>query len=144
DEVERLRQENRNLKRLQEIVHFLGNATELDALVPEIVGLGVSISGLSRGLLALLGSKSASGERAFTVRVVRGITREERSSPEVRVLRKILARTLEERRPFFEADAKLLADSLDDAERRTLHHGEVVALPLEAKVARGGAVEDEL
>src|SRR5581483_11215556 len=61
-----------------------------------------------------------------------------------RVLRKILARTLEERRPFFEADAKLLADSLDDAERRTLHLGAVVALPLEAKVARGGAVEDEL
>jgi hypothetical protein len=141
-EVDRLRQENRNMKRLQEVIHFLGNATELDALVPEIVGLGVSIAGLSRGLLALLGSKSASGERAFTVRVVRGIGREERSSPEVRILRKILARTLEERRPFFEADARNLAD--DSREGRDLALGAVVALPLEAVLSHGASSETEL
>lgn len=142
DEGERLRQENRNLKRLQEIVHFLGNTTDLDQLVPEVVGLGVSISSLSRGLLALLGSKSAEGERAFTVRVVRGITRDERSSPEVRFLRKVLAKTLEERRPFFEFDAPRLAESWGEPHARDLQLGAIVALPLEAKLTQASTGEE--
>jgi hypothetical protein len=135
-----LREENRNLKRLQEAIHFLGSTEDLNALVPEIVGLGTSLSGLTRGLLVLLGGKQKSGEKAFKVRVVRGISRDERSTPEVRILRKILAKTLEERRAIFEADARTtdFARGVPEADHLVL--GSVCSLPLEAEGELLGAL----
>ncbi len=135
-----LRQENRNLKRLQEAIHFLGSTEDLTALIPEIVGLGTSLSGLSRGLLALLGGKQKSGERAFKVRVVRGISRDERSTPEVRILRKMLAKTLEERRAIFEPDARTSDFARGASEAEHLVLGSVCSLPLEAEGELLGAL----
>jgi hypothetical protein len=129
-DLARLKAENRNLKRLQEVIHFLGAADDLTTLVPEVVGLASSISGLTRGMLALLGSKSRDGECAFKVRVVRGITRAERDAVEVRVLRRILARTLEDRRAAFEADAREIDIAREERESDHLHLGAVVSLPL--------------
>lgn len=128
----RLRAENRNLKRLQEVIHFLADAADIDTLVPEIVGLGTSISGLSRGLLALLGNKAPNGDRSFKVRVVRGITREERADPEVRLLRKALASTLEDRRSYFEGDVRRSDLCRGERDAEGLALGSVVSLPLEA------------
>src|SRR5205807_5790027 len=108
--------------------------------VPEIVGLGTSISGLPRGLLALLGNKTKSGERAFKVRIVRGITRDERATPEVRLLRRFVAKTLEERRAFFEGDAR--TSELARHERDVEHYalGSVCSVPLEAEGELLGAL----
>lgn len=139
-DLERLRQENRNLKRLHEVIHFLGAADDLNTLVPEIVGLATSISGLPRGLLALIGEKTKTGERAFKVRIVRGITRDERATREVRLLRRFLAKTLEERKAFFEGDARLspLARNERDIEHDAL--GSLCSLPLEADGELLGAI----
>jgi len=139
-DLARLRAENRNLKKLHEVIHFLGGADELATVVSEIVGLGSSISGLSRGLLALAGSKTHDGGRAFKVKVVRGITRDERRTPEVRVLRKILAKTLEDRKSIFEGDARKsgFVWGVQDVEHYAL--GSVASLPLEADGELWGAL----
>ncbi len=139
-DLSRLRAENRNLKKLHEVIHFLGGADDLATVVSEIVGLGSSISGLSRGLLALAGSKTHEGGRAFKVKVVRGISRDERRTPEVRVLRKILAKTLEDRKSIFEGDARKsgFVWGVQDVEHYAL--GCVASLPLEADGELWGAL----
>jgi transcriptional regulator with GAF, ATPase, and Fis domain len=141
----RLKAENRNLKRLQEVIHFLASADDIDTLVPELVGLATAVSGLSRGLLALLGSKSPNGDRSFKVRVARGITREERATDEVRALRRILARSLEEKKAFFEGDVRrsdlITTDAAGDSrELERYQLGAVVSLPLEANGELLGAI----
>ncbi len=139
-DLERLRAENRNLKRLHEVIHFLGAADDLKTFVPELVGLGTSISGLTRGLLALIGSKAKDGSREFKVKVVRGITKDERRTPEVRVLRKILARTLEDRRAVFEGDARKSEYARNEQDVDLYALGAVACLPLEAEGELWGAV----
>jgi hypothetical protein len=136
-DLERLRQENRSLKRLQEAIHFLTGADRLKSLVPEVVGLGISISGLGRGLLAL---RSERGDRAFKVKVVRGITRDERSTPEVRVLRRILGKTLEQRKPIFLGDARQSEFAAGARDVAYYALGAVCALPLEADGEVVGAI----
>lgn len=139
-DLERLKAENRNLKKLHEVIHFLGAADDMKTFVPELVGLGNSISGLTRGLLALIGSKSKDGSREFKVKVVRGITRDERRTPEVRVLRRILAKTLEERRPIFEGDARKSDFARNEVDVDLYALGAVCALPLEAEGELWGAI----
>lgn len=139
-DLDRLKAENRNLKRLHEVIHFLGAAEDPKTLVPEIVGLATSITGLTRGLLALMGHRAKDGSREFKVKVVRGITRDERRTPEVRVLRKILAKTLEERRPIFEGDARKSEFAKNERDVDLYALGAVCSVPLEAEGELWGAL----
>ncbi|MEZ0229530.1 MAG: GAF domain-containing protein, partial [Planctomycetota bacterium] len=101
---------------------------------------GTSISGLTRGLLALIGSKAKDGSREFKVKVVRGITKDERRTPEVRVLRRILAKTLEDRRPVFEGDARKSDYAKGEQDVDLYALGAVTCLPLEAEGELWGAI----
>jgi GAF domain-containing protein len=131
-------EEGRNLKRLHEVIHFLGSANEIATLIPEVLDLALSVSSLSRGLLALADPrkktlpKEDETERTYSVRLIRGLTREERKSPEVRVLRRFLSQALESRQPAFEPDIRHApcADEEPGSERLAL--GAAVVLPLEA------------
>jgi GAF domain-containing protein len=145
DDVGRLRAELRNLKRLHEVVHFLASAQDPQTLIPEILDLALSISGFSRGLLALSDPPSKKvlqddDSRSYSVRLIRGISREERRSPEVRVLRRLLSQALETRQPAFEPDVRHApcADAEPGADRLAL--GAAIVLPLESSSRILGAV----
>jgi GAF domain-containing protein len=145
DDVGRLRAELRNLKRLHEVVHFLASAQDPQTLIPEILDLAISISGFSRGLLALSDPPSKKvlqddDSRSYSVRLIRGISRDERRSPEMRVLRRLLSQALETRQPAFEPDVRHApcADAEPGADRLAL--GAAIVLPLESSSRILGAV----
>ena len=138
-ELAALRAEVLGLRRLQEAIHFLGGAADPFALRTEILELGCSLSGLTRGFLALPTS-SDNGKRRFKVKESRGLDKL-KGTPEYKVLRGILNRTLERREALLEGSI-LDGGILDHAESnaRTLSLGAVVCLPLEADGELFGAL----
>lgn len=130
-----VRQELRDLKRLHEVIHFLGGAPDLATLEREVLDLGVSVSGLVRGLLALRvpGDRvpgEGDGAIRYKVRARRGFEEGDRGA-ESKLLRGILNRTLEARETLLEGDI-LDEGILGHARGKSLHLGAVAALPLEA------------
>jgi GAF domain-containing protein len=139
-ELDELRQEVANLKRLQEVIHFLGGAPDLLTLRTELLDLALSLSGLKRGMLALAVSSDDDGSRRFKVQVKRGFEdSKSRSAPETKVLRKMLNRALEAREMLIEGDIRR-EGILGHAARRGLKLGAVACLPLEASGDLLGAV----
>ena len=140
-ELEEMRAEVRNLRRLQETIHFLNGAPDVLKLRDELLDLALSVSGLSRGMLALLASDD-DGVKHFKVKATRGFEeREAKAAPETKVLRGILNRTLERREPLIEGDIRedgILGHAKGSG--RGLDLGAVVCLPLEAKGELRGAV----
>ncbi len=104
-EIEQLRLEVSNLKRLQEVIHFLGSAPDLQTLRTELLDLALSISGLRRGMLALSCSTDDDSRR-FKVRAKRGHEGEDKKSRESKVLMGILNRTLTAREFLIEGNLK--------------------------------------
>jgi transcriptional regulator with GAF, ATPase, and Fis domain len=128
-EINALRLQISNLKRLQEVIHFLGSAPDLHALRTELLDLALSISGLRRGMLAL--SCSADDDsRRFKVRAKRGHEGEDKKSRESKVLMGILNRTLSAREFLIQGNIKddgLLGHAAKGVQVRL---GAVACLPL--------------
>lgn len=132
DEVDELRQEVRDLRRLQEVIHFLGGAPDLVTLRRDLLDLALSVSGLTRGMLALRVSCDDALTHKYKVKATRGFEEEgERRSPEVKVLRGMLNRGLEARETLIEGDVQGCG-ILGHAKGAELKLGAVASLPLEA------------
>lgn len=132
NEVDQLRQEVRDLRRLQEVIHFLGGAPDLVTLRRDLLDLALSVSGLTRGMLALRVSCDDALTHKYKVKATRGFDEEgERRSPEVKVLRGMLNRGLEARETLIEGDVQGCG-ILGHAKGAELHLGAVASLPLEA------------
>lgn len=133
-EIESLRAELRDLKRLQEAIHFLGSAPDLLTLRGELLDLALSLSGLRRGLLALPTSSDDEGGRRFKVKGKRGFEDgPARDAAEFTVLRRILNDTLETREALVQGNLRddgILGHAADSA--RKLRLGAVASLPLVA------------
>jgi len=128
-ELQQLKDELANLRRLQEVIHFLGSATDPHSLRTEILDLAISLSGLSRGFLALPTS-SKSSKRRYKIKERRG--HEKTPARENKVLRGILNRSLERRETLLEG-AMAEGGILDHAASgEDLDLGAVASLPLEA------------
>lgn len=128
-ELQQLKDELANLRRLQEVIHFLGSATDPHSLRTEILDLAISLSGLSRGFLALPTS-SKSSKRRYKIKERRG--HEATPTRENKVLRGILNRSLERRETLLEG-AMAEGGILDHAASgEDLDLGAVASLPLEA------------
>ncbi|MGE0711745.1 MAG: GAF domain-containing protein [Planctomycetota bacterium] len=137
-QLEALRAEVANLRRLQEVIHFLGSASDAHTLRAEILDLALSLSGLTRGMIALP-AKGRGKQRRFKVRESRGY--EERHKPELKLLRGVLNRALERREPFFDGSIRD-GGILDHAESsaRELDLGAVACITLEAGGELWGAI----
>lgn len=132
NEVDELRQEVRDLRRLQEVIHFLGGAPDLVTLRRDLLDLALSVSGLTRGMLALRVSCDEELTHKYKVKATRGFDDEgERRSPEVKVLRGMLNRGLEARETLIEGDVQG-GGILGHAKGTDLKLGAVASLPLEA------------
>ena len=133
-----LRAEVRDLRRLNEVIHFLGSAPDLATLRTDILDLGASLSSLRRGMLALL-SASKDGKPRFKVKVTRGFKPDEQKSAETRLLKNILNRCLARRETLIEGD--ILDDGiLGHAQMTQVDLGAVVSLPLIANGQLLGAL----
>lgn len=133
-----LRAEVRDLRRLNEVIHFLGSAPDLATLRTDILDLGCSLSSLRRGMLALL-STSKEGKPRYKVKVTRGFKPEEQKTAETRLLKNILNRSLARRETLIEGD--ILEDGiLGHAHMTEVALGAVVCLPLLANGQLLGAV----
>jgi GAF domain-containing protein len=130
-ELEDLREEVRHLRRLHEVIHFLGGAPDLDALQAEVLDLALSVSDLRRGLLALASRDDDDGRPRFKVVASRGFDDQSKSAPETRVLRKILNHALESRQPLLEGNI-LEGGILGHAKDASLALGAVACVPLES------------
>lgn len=142
-ELAALREEVLGLRRLQEAIHFLGGAPDPFALRSEILELACSLSGLTRGSLALPTSSEGQGKKKkkrYKVKESRG-TEHLKGTPEHRVLRGILNRALERRETFLEGAIRE-GGILDHAESnaRRLELGAVACLPLECNGEIHGAL----
>lgn len=127
NEVESLRAEVLALRRLQEVIHFLGGAPDLASLRSEVLDLATSMTELRRGMLCLRVS-SADDVVKFKVAEARGY--DDKHSREVKVLRGILNRALEAREILLEGDI-LEGGILGHAARSgKLRLGAVACLPL--------------
>lgn len=132
NEVDQLRQEVRDLRRLQEVIHFLGGAPDLVTLRRDLLDLALSVSGLTRGMLALRVSCDDALTHKYKVKATRGFEEEGgRRSPEVKVLRGMLNRGLEARETLIEGDVQGCG-ILGHARGADLQLGAVASLPLEA------------
>ncbi|MEZ6187999.1 MAG: GAF domain-containing protein [Planctomycetota bacterium] len=121
-EIDALRDEVRNLRRLHESVHFLSTAPDLASLRSEVLTLATSMAEMPRAMLALRSSKGG-----YKLKAVLGY--EDRKSEEVRILRRILNRTLVKREVLLEGDI-LQEGILGFARRSDLDLGAVACLPL--------------
>lgn len=133
NELDELRQEVRDLRRLQEVIHFLGGAPDFVTLRRDLLDLALSVSGLKRGMLALRVSCDDALTHKYKVKATRGFDDEdgERRSPEVKVLRGMLNRGLEARETLIEGDVQGCG-ILGHARGADLQLGAVASLPLEA------------
>jgi GAF domain-containing protein len=141
--IAELQQEIANLKRLQEVIHFLGGAPDLVTLQTELLDLAVSLSGLSRGMLALAAPSDDEGSRRFKVKAKRGFEDPKvKASPEAKVLRNILNHCLESRESLLEGNIRNAEDGgiLGHASGKRLRLGAVACLPLQAGGRMLGAV----
>lgn len=142
DELEALRDEAQTLKRLQEVIHFLNGAPDLNTLRQELLDLAISVSGLRRGMLALRApSDDEGGSRRFKIKATRGFEESKvRGSPEAKVLRGIVNRTLEARETLLEGcirDDGILGHA---AGGKKLALGAVACLPLDCNGELVGAL----
>lgn len=127
EELDALRAEVHALRRLHEAIHFLGSAPDLAALRSEVLGLGISIAEMQRGMLALRVSTDDDAMR-FKVADARGY--DDKGSREVQVLRGMLNHALESRESLLEGDI-LEGGILGHAARGgRLRLGAVACLPL--------------
>lgn len=131
-EIDLLRDEVRTLRRLHESVHFLTTAPDLLTLRGEVLTLATSMAEMPRAMLAL---RSSGG--GFKLKAAHGF--EDRKSEEVRVLRRILNRTLTKREVLLEGN---IHDGgiLGFARAGDLRLGAVACLPLIAKGTLVGAL----
>ncbi len=142
-ELEELREEVHALRRLHEVIHFLGGAPDREALEAEVLDLGLRVSGLSRGLLALRVRSDDDAPR-FKVEQARGFDDEARSAAETKVLRKILGHVLERRETILEGAILEAGGILGFAKGADLALGAVAALPLEVGgTVLGGLILDD-
>lgn len=130
-EVDELRQEVRDLRRLQEVIHFLGGAPDLVTLRRELLDLALSVSGLTRGMLALRVSTDDALAHKYKVKDSRGYDDDQRRAPETKVLRRMLNRALEARETLLEGDVQHQG-ILGHARGADMQLGAVACLPLEA------------
>lgn len=130
-ELGELRQEVLDLRRLQEVIHFLGGAPDLVTLRRELLDLALSVSGLSRGMLALRVSTDDALTHKYKVKATRGFEDDARRAPEVKVLRRMLNRALEARETLIEGDVQH-GGILGHAHAGGLRLRAVACLPLEA------------
>ena len=121
-EVDALRDEVRNLRRLHEGVHFLTTAPDLATLRSEVLTLATSMAEMPRAMLALRSRKGG-----YKLKAVLGY--EDRKSEDVRVLRRILNRTLTKREVLLEGNI-LEGGILGFARSGHLELGAVACLPL--------------
>ncbi|MCO5167331.1 MAG: GAF domain-containing protein [Planctomycetes bacterium] len=130
-ELDELRQEVLDLRRLQEVIHFLGGAPDLVTLRRELLDLALSVSGLTRGMLALRVSTDDALTHKYKVKATRGFDDERRRAPEVKVLRRMLNRALEARETLIEGDVQH-GGILGHGHAGGLRLGAVACVPLEA------------
>jgi transcriptional regulator with GAF, ATPase, and Fis domain len=138
DETDELRAEVRNLRRLHEVIHFLGSAPDLATLRSDILDLGISVSELRRGMLALLASER-DGKPRFKIKATRGFKPDEEKSAETRLLKNMLNRCLARRETLIEGDI-LEEGILGHAHVTDVELGAVVCLPLVANGQLLGAL----
>jgi GAF domain-containing protein len=137
--IDALKQELRDLRRLQEVIHFLEGAPDLVTLRREMLDLALSVAGLKRGMLALRVSSDDALTHKYKVKATRGLEDEdERRAPEVKVLRRMLNRALETRESLVEGDVR--EGVLGHAQKDELSLGAVVCLPLESNGELLGAL----
>jgi len=132
DELERIVDENRSLRRLHEIIAFLGSSASLDELLPEIVDLGMKLSGLNRGLLAI------THDDGYDLRVCRGWLRSERQGVGFKLCQRFLGEALARGRPIFKCD--LQEDIRIRSQRRQVDLSTLVVLPLKVDGQLVGAL----
>jgi GAF domain-containing protein len=128
-ELASLRHEVANLKRLQEVIHFLGGAPDLQTLRTELLDLALSIMGMPRGMLALA-APSDDDSRRYRVRAKRGYADEDKGGKESQVLMGMLNRALREKEIFIVGDIKgdgILGHAVAG---RRVRLGAVACLPL--------------
>jgi GAF domain-containing protein len=139
-DLEQARQELRDLRRLQEVIHFLSGAPDLVALRREILDLALSVSGLARGMLALRVTSDDALTHKYKVKASRGFEdADDKRSAETKVLRGMLNRALEARETLIDGDVQdggILGHARVDA----MKLGAVACLPLEAGGELLGAV----
>lgn len=136
-EVEQLRNEVMALRRLQEVIHFLGSAPDIAALRGEVLDLAISVSELHRGMLCL---RVSSDEEAIKFKVAEARGYDDKTSREVKVLRGILNRALEARETLLEGDILQGGILGHAASGGKLRLGAVACLPLVAGSELHGAL----
>ena len=97
-ELDRILSENRSLKQLHEIINFLGSSRSIAELRPEIVELGMQLTGLGRGLF-IEGFESS--EPSPRVRVRRGWASGEERSLNFKLLRRLLRQLIAKDQAYF-------------------------------------------
>lgn len=131
-ELDALRDEVQNLRRLHEVIHFLNSAPDLESVRGEVLDLGLRVSDLPRGMLALRIS-SDDGRSRFKIKVKRGFGEKAWRSREAKLLKKILNRALETGETLLEGDIRedgILGHAAGGASALKL--GAVACLPLTA------------
>jgi transcriptional regulator with GAF, ATPase, and Fis domain len=127
-EVDQIVDENRNLKQLHQIVSFLGSFSNLNELSPEIVDLGLKITGLNRGLLAVVEGQENEHCR---MKILKGWKRNEQSSPNYDLAKRMITLAAKDDRPYFITDLNAQKSSRSRSHMPTIQA--IIALPLRDK-----------
>lgn len=125
-ELDQIVDENRSLKQLHQIISFLGSFSRLDELIPEIVDLGLKLTGLSRGVLATV--EGEEGEHC-RLKMLRGWKRAEQTSPNFQLTKKMITLSAKDERPYFITDLNAQKASRNRSKQPTIQT--IIALPLQ-------------
>jgi hypothetical protein len=124
-ELDQIVDENRVLKQLHQLINFLGSFNTLNELVPEIVDLGIKLTGLTRGVLATV--EGDEGEHC-RLKMLRGWKHGEQNSPNFSLVKKMITLSAKDERPYFIANLNAQRASRNRTSRPTIQT--IIALPL--------------
>ena len=132
DELQRTRDELRDLRQLHEVILYLQSVEDMAALRDEALNLALNLSRLKRGILALRAPSDEGGSPRFKIHDIRNFDEDGADRAEEKILRGILNRSLEQGETLLEGD--ILQDGILEfaTDSKRLHLGAVACLPLEA------------
>lgn len=118
-EMEAVVSENRSLKQLQQIIRFLNSSESMDDLLAEIVDLGLKLSSLNNGVLAIMNGR----QKGFKIRHLRGWLKRDQKTEDFSVIQSFVTLITTDRKPYYAPNMSALGG-------RPSKIGALVALPL--------------